>query len=111
MSARLRTGKKVGQKNNTGKSPRPDNAENSEEAALDLFFMEKCLVLSEKAAKKGDVPVGCIVVCGNKVVSKAFNVRERRLRPYGSCRDTRAGGGGQKAEAAQPFGLYAVRDA
>ena len=43
--------------------------------------MEKCLVLSEKAAKKGDVPVGCIVVCGNKVVSKAFNVRERDFDP------------------------------
>lgn len=77
----FKDGKKVGQKNNTGKSPRPDNTENSEEAALDLFFMEKCLVLSKKAAKKGDVPVGCIVVCGNKVVSKAFNVRERDFDP------------------------------
>ena len=77
----FKDGKKVGQKNNTGKSPRPDNAENSEESAVDLFFMEKCLLLSEKAAKKGDVPVGCIVVCGNKVVSKAFNVRERDFDP------------------------------
>ena len=71
----------IRKKKNTGKSPRPDNAENSEEAALDLFFMKKCLVLSKKAAKKGDVPVGCIVACGNKVVSKAFNVRERDFDP------------------------------
>lgn len=77
----FKDGEHIRKKKNTGKSPRPDNAENSEEAALDLFFMEKCLVLSKKAAKKGDVPVGCIVVCGNKVVSKAFNVRERDFDP------------------------------
>lgn len=77
----FKDGEYIRKKKNTGKSPRPDNAENSEEAALDLFFMEKCLVLSKKAAKKGDVPVGCIVVCGNKVVSKAFNVRERDFDP------------------------------
>ena len=77
----FKDGEHIRKKKNTGKSPRPDNAENSEEAALDLFFMKKCLVLSKKAAKKGDVPVGCIVVCGNKVVSKAFNVRERDFDP------------------------------
>ena len=77
----FKDGEHIRKKKITGKSPRPDNAENSEEAALDLFFMKKCLVLSKKAAKKGDVPVGCIVVCGNKVVSKAFNVRERDFDP------------------------------
>lgn len=68
-------------KNSVGKNEHPDYAEECEKTRLDAFFMSKCLILAKKAAKKGDVPVGCMVVCDNKIVSKAFNVREREFDP------------------------------
>ncbi len=44
----------------------------------DSYFMEKALKLAEKAMKKGEVPVGAVVVCDGKIVGKGYNLRESK---------------------------------
>lgn len=41
-------------------------------------FMEMAYLEALKAYKKDEVPVGAIVVCNNKVVAKAHNLRETK---------------------------------
>lgn len=41
-----------------------------------IFFMKQALLLAEKAAENGEVPVGAIVVKEDKIIAKAFNFRE-----------------------------------
>ena len=44
----------------------------------DVYFMGKALLLAKKAGKKGEVPIGAIVVKNGKIISKAYNCREKR---------------------------------
>lgn len=44
----------------------------------DEQFMRLALKEAEKAAKRGETPVGAVIVCDGVVVSKAFNTRETR---------------------------------
>lgn len=43
----------------------------------DEYFMEIALSLAKKAEKKGEVPIGAIVIKGDKIISKAYNKREK----------------------------------
>ena len=38
--------------------------------------MDLALSQARKAYKKGEVPIGAVIVCGDKVISKAYNRRE-----------------------------------
>ena len=40
-----------------------------------MNFMDIAIKEAEKAYKKGNVPVGCVIVCDNKVISKAHNTK------------------------------------
>lgn len=40
-------------------------------------FMREALVLAKNAEKDGDVPVGAVIVCGNKIIAKGQNKREK----------------------------------
>lgn len=40
-------------------------------------YMREALRLAEKAKKKGEVPIGAVVVCGGKIVGRGFNLRTR----------------------------------
>lgn len=42
----------------------------------DEFFMKIALQEAEKAAKSHEVPVGAVIVCGDKLVAKAHNQTE-----------------------------------
>lgn len=43
----------------------------------DEKIMKKCLTLGERAAKNGDVPVGCVITDENgRIVARAYNRRE-----------------------------------
>ncbi len=42
----------------------------------DEYFMNIALKEAEKAAKSGEVPVGAVVVWGDKIVARAYNTRE-----------------------------------
>lgn len=47
----------------------------------DEKYMKKCLALAKKAALTGDVPVGCVVVCADKIVGSSQNRREKNADP------------------------------
>jgi tRNA(adenine34) deaminase len=39
----------------------------------DAYFMQEALKEAEKARGKGEVPVGAVIVKGNKIIAKGFN--------------------------------------
>ncbi len=41
-------------------------------------FMKEALTLAQKAAEKGEVPVGAVIVYRNKIIGKGYNKRESR---------------------------------
>ena len=43
----------------------------------DIKYMKKALEQAKKAEKKHDFPVGCVIVHKNKIVSKAYNKKEK----------------------------------
>ena len=43
----------------------------------DGFYMELALKESLKALKSGDVPIGCVIVKDDKIISKAYNKKEK----------------------------------
>lgn len=45
---------------------------------MDEKYIEMTVKLAEKAARKGDFPVGAIIVKNNKIISKAYNTKERK---------------------------------
>ncbi len=42
----------------------------------DLYYMDAALELAREAAAEGEVPVGCVIVCGDRIVGKGRNRRE-----------------------------------
>lgn len=42
----------------------------------DAYFMKQALVEADKAASKGEVPVGAIVVCKGRIIARAYNLTE-----------------------------------
>lgn len=45
---------------------------------MEEFFMEEALKEAQKAYKKGEVPVGAVIVRRNKIVSTGYNLRESK---------------------------------
>jgi tRNA(adenine34) deaminase len=43
----------------------------------DKFFMHQALLEAEAAAKKGEIPVGAVVVCGGRILARAHNSTEQ----------------------------------
>ncbi|MCR4791603.1 MAG: tRNA adenosine(34) deaminase TadA [Lachnospiraceae bacterium] len=41
----------------------------------DEKYMREALKLAEKAAKAGEVPIGCVIVCDGKVIGRGYNRR------------------------------------
>ena len=41
----------------------------------DEFFMKKAIHQARRAAALGEVPIGCVIVCGGKVVGRGYNRR------------------------------------
>ena len=42
----------------------------------DLYFMKRALAEAEQAFAEGEVPVGAIIVCQNRIISRAHNLTE-----------------------------------
>ena len=40
-------------------------------------FMEEALNLAKKAFRKGEVPIGAVIVKNGKIIAKGFNKREK----------------------------------
>ena len=43
----------------------------------DQYFMRLAIVEAEKAAETGEIPVGAVIVSGNQVIAKGYNLTER----------------------------------
>ncbi len=42
----------------------------------DVYFMKQAIAEARKAADKGEVPVGAIVVCKNRIIARTYNLTE-----------------------------------
>lgn len=42
----------------------------------DEFYMRCAMELAERAAEMGEIPVGAVIVCGDKIIAAEFNGRE-----------------------------------
>lgn len=42
----------------------------------DEYFMKKALDEAKKAFDKGEVPVGCVIVCNNQIIARSHNLTE-----------------------------------
>lgn len=47
----------------------------------DRDFIKKALKEAEKAFKKDEVPVGAVIVCNGKIISRAHNLKEQKNDP------------------------------
>ena len=45
-------------------------------ASADERFMREALRQARKAAAQGEVPVGCVIVCGGQIIARGYNRRE-----------------------------------
>lgn len=53
------------------------------EKYTDQYWMKKALSLAQKAFDKNEVPVGCLIVEDNKVISSSYNLKEKLQTPLG----------------------------
>ena len=44
--------------------------------ADDNFYMKQALMEAEKAAARGEVPVGAVVVCRDRIIARTHNLTE-----------------------------------
>ena len=44
--------------------------------ADDKFYMKQALAEAERAAERGEVPVGAVVVCRDRIIARAYNLTE-----------------------------------
>lgn len=47
----------------------------------DEYYMQMALAQAKKAYIKGEVPIGCVIVCDGKVIAKSYNKREAKKNP------------------------------
>ena len=47
----------------------------------DVYFMKQALLKAREAASEGEVPVGAVIVCGDRIIARAHNQTERLNDP------------------------------
>lgn len=52
-------------------------------ATADVEFMKRALDAAEEAGRRGEVPVGAVVVAAGEIVGTGYNCREERQSPLG----------------------------
>lgn len=43
----------------------------------DEYFMQQALIEAEYAKQEAEIPIGCVIVCNDKIISKGHNMTER----------------------------------
>ncbi|MDR0789567.1 MAG: nucleoside deaminase [Bacteroidales bacterium] len=41
------------------------------------FYMAEAIKMAEEAANIGEVPIGAVIVCGDRIIARAYNMTER----------------------------------
>ncbi len=44
----------------------------------DEYYMKKALSYAKRAAKLGEVPIGCVIVCNDRIVGTGYNKRKTK---------------------------------
>jgi tRNA(adenine34) deaminase len=47
------------------------------ELYTDAFFMNEAIKLAKQAFDEGEIPVGAVIVCRNRIIAKAYNQTEK----------------------------------
>ena len=47
-----------------------------EQSKKDLYYMQRALAEAEAAYKEGEIPVGAVVVCRDRIIARAHNLTE-----------------------------------
>ena len=42
----------------------------------DIFYMKQALMEAEKAFQRGEIPVGAIIVCQDRIIARSHNLTE-----------------------------------
>lgn len=59
----------------------PENPKKGPNDASDEDFMQKALFWAKKAARRGEVPVGCVIVKNGEIIAHGYNRREQKQDP------------------------------
>lgn len=43
----------------------------------DNYFMQEALKQARQAYQQGEVPIGCVIVCNDKIISRGYNMTEQ----------------------------------
>lgn len=43
----------------------------------DNYFMQEALMQAQQAYQQGEVPIGCVIVCNNKIIARGYNMTEQ----------------------------------
>lgn len=46
-----------------------------------MNFMDEAIKLAQKAEKRGEIPVGAVVVMNNKIIGRGYNCKENKYNP------------------------------
>ena len=52
-----------------------------------IFFMKQALKEAEKAYRKGEVPIGAVIVKDGKIISRGYNLKETKKKHPKTCRN------------------------
>ena len=42
----------------------------------DIYYMKQALAEARKAVERGEIPVGAVVVCKERIIARAYNLTE-----------------------------------
>lgn len=43
----------------------------------DNYFMQEALKQAQQAYQQGEVPIGCVIICNNKIIARGYNMTEQ----------------------------------
>ena len=70
----------------------------------DEYFMKQALIEARAAAEEGEVPVGAVIVCNNRIIARAHNQTERLNDP------TAHNSGSRRLRSQVPDRMQPLRD-
>ena len=47
----------------------------------DIFFMKQAIIEAQKAFEKGEIPIGAVIVCKDRVIARGYNLCESLCDP------------------------------
>ena len=76
----------------------------------DEFYMQRALDEAQAAFAAGEIPIGAVVVCKDRIISRAHNLTETLCDRDGPCRDAGHHGCRQYPWGQIPDGVHTLCD-